>query len=48
VTSIDHRTTRDLAELVRVLSTLKAGDVVTVGYRRGQTYGEETVELVPR
>jgi len=48
VTSIDHRSTRDLAELVRVLSTLKAGDVVTVGYRRGKVYGEETVELVPR
>jgi hypothetical protein len=46
ITSIDNRTTRDLAELVRVLSTYHAGTVVTVGYRRGKVYGEEVVELV--
>ncbi|HYE61165.1 MAG TPA: PDZ domain-containing protein [Phycisphaerales bacterium] len=48
VTSIDHKTVRDLAELVRVLSTYHAGTTVTVGYRRGKVYGEEVVELVAK
>jgi S1-C subfamily serine protease len=48
VTSIDNRTTRDLAELVRVLSAYRPGDIVTVAYRRGKNYGETPVELVPR
>jgi hypothetical protein len=48
VTSIDHRATRDLAELVRVLSEYKPGDVVEVAYRRGKLYGTTKVTLVAR
>lgn len=48
ITSIDHRATRDIAELVRVLSGYKPGDIVEVGYRRGKIYGNTSVTLVAR
>jgi hypothetical protein len=48
ITSIDHRATRDVAELVRVLSGYKPGDTVEVGYRRGKIYGTTSVTLVAR
>lgn len=48
ITSIDHRATRDIAELVRVLGPYKVGQVVEVAYRRGRNYGVAEVELVPR
>jgi hypothetical protein len=48
ITSVDHRSTRDVAEMVRVLSAYKPGDKVEVGYRRGKLYGVTTVTLVAR
>ena len=48
ITSIDHRATRDIAELVRVLSAYKPGDTVEVGYRRGKLYQTTSVTLVAR
>lgn len=48
ITSIDHRATRDIAEMVRVLGGLRVGQKVEVAYRRGKVYGEVEVELVGR
>jgi hypothetical protein len=45
--SVDGRPTREMAELVRVLSQLKVGDVVEVAYVRGRLRGVVRVELVP-
>ena len=36
ITSVKQRPTRDMAELVRVLGSLKPGETVTVGFRRGK------------
>ncbi len=46
--SIDAKPTRDLAELVRVLGTYKAGDQVLLEVRRGQAIKEFRVTLVAR
>lgn len=46
ITAIDGRATRDLAELVRVLSTCKPGQQVEVEYRRGKLHRTTTVTLV--
>ncbi|MBO6513856.1 MAG: hypothetical protein JJ974_07835, partial [Phycisphaerales bacterium] len=48
ITSIEGRATRDLHELIRVLGSYGAGEVVTVGWRRGSIHGENEVELLPR
>lgn len=48
ITSIDGRVTRDLHEMIRVLGSYGAGDVVTVGWRRGTIHGENEVELLAR
>jgi hypothetical protein len=48
ITAIDDRPTRDLAELVRVLSSFTPGQVVRVAYRRGSLQGEGEVTLVRR
>jgi len=48
VTSIDSKATRDIAELVRVLSQYQPGDTVEVAYRRGRLYGSANVTLVER
>lgn len=48
MTDIDGRPTRDIAELVRVLSGYRPGDRVTVGLRRGSRVRTETVTLIAR
>lgn len=48
ITAIDGRPTRDLAELVRVLSNYKPGDAVDVEYRRGQRHGSARITLVAK
>ena len=48
VTSVNHRPTRDMAELVRILGKLNPGDAVTVGYRRGRKNGEVVVQLLAK
>ncbi|MGJ8636264.1 MAG: TPR end-of-group domain-containing protein [Phycisphaerales bacterium] len=48
ITSIEGRATRDLHEMIRVLGSYRAGDVVTVGWRRGTIHGENEIELLAR
>lgn len=48
ITSIEGRATRDLHEMIRVLGSYGAGDVVTIGWRRGTIHGENEVELLAR
>jgi hypothetical protein len=48
ITAIDGKATRDIAELVRVLSQHNVGDEVEVSYRRVRIYGSTRVRLVPR
>lgn len=48
VTSVNHRPTRDMAELVRILGKLTPGESVNVGYRRGKRNGETTVQLIAK
>lgn len=48
ITDIDGRPTRDMAELVRVLSSYSPGDRVTVGLRRSTRARTETVTLVAK
>lgn len=48
VTSIDNRPTREMAELVRVLSTYNPGDTVEVGFRRGSKHSAVTWTLTPK
>jgi hypothetical protein len=48
ITAIEGRPTRDMAELVRVLSDYSVGDTVEVSYRRGKNHGEAQVTLVPK
>jgi hypothetical protein len=47
ITSIDNRPTREMAELVRVLSTYKPGDKVEIGYRRGKNHSSVLWTLTP-
>lgn len=47
ILAIDERPTRDLAELVRVLSGYEPGAEVTVSYRRGSLMREAAVTLLP-
>ena len=48
ITGIEGRATRDLHELIRVLGSYGAGDVVLVSWRRGTIHGENEVELLGR
>lgn len=48
LTAIDGKPVRDLAELVRVLSGYKPGDVVEVSYRRGRSAGAAKMTLDKR
>jgi len=48
ITGIDGKATRDIAELVRVLSAYKVGDEVEVEYRRVKKFATTKVKLVPR
>jgi len=48
ITSVNHRPTRDMAELVRVLGSLKPGDTVPVAYRRGKRHGEAECVLLEK
>lgn len=48
ITSIDGKPVRDIAELVRVLSGYKVGDVVEVEYRRVRRFGSTKVTLVEK
>ncbi len=48
ITDIDGHSTRDMAELVRVLGTYKPGDEVAVGIRRGSKVKTETVALIAK
>lgn len=48
ITSIEGRATRDLHEMIRVLGSYRAGDVVTVGWRKGSLHGENEIELLAR
>lgn len=48
ITDIDGRSTRDIAELVRVLGGYKPGDKVQVGIRRGKRFKTEPITLVAK
>ncbi len=48
VTAIDGRPTRDLPELIRVLSSYRPGQTVEVSYRRGKLHGTANVTLVEK
>jgi hypothetical protein len=48
VVSVDHRSTRDIAELVRVLSKYTPDTEVEVDYRRGRLYKTTKVTLVTK
>lgn len=47
ICAINGRPTRDIAELVRVLSEFQVGDTVTISYRRGSRHGAVDLTLVP-
>jgi S1-C subfamily serine protease len=48
ITAINGRPTREMAELVRVLSQFSPGEAVEVSYRRGSRHGEVSVTLVTK
>lgn len=48
ITAVGGQATRDVSELVRVLSTKKPGDEVVISYRRRSQPGEATIKLIPR
>jgi len=48
ITHINDRPTRDLQELIRVLSDYMPGETVTLTHRRGRVYSTSDVELLPR
>ena len=48
ITAIDARPTRDMHELIRVLSTYQPGQTVTISYRRGTVHSTTRAELVRR
>lgn len=48
ITHINNRPTRDLQELIRILSDYAAGETVTLTHRRGRVYATSDVELLPR
>ncbi|MFK7760179.1 MAG: hypothetical protein AB8C13_09545 [Phycisphaerales bacterium] len=48
ITAIEGRPTRDLHELIRVLGSYGAGEVVTVHWRRGTLHNQSEVELIKR
>ncbi|MDX2132257.1 MAG: PDZ domain-containing protein [Planctomycetota bacterium] len=48
ITAVGGRPTRDLAELVRVLSSFEPGEAVEVSYRRVRLVGTTTVTLVAK
>lgn len=48
ITDIDGHSTRDMAELVRVLGQYKPGDSVPIGLRRGAKIRTETLTLVAK
>ncbi|MCC6676253.1 MAG: PDZ domain-containing protein [Phycisphaerales bacterium] len=47
ISAINGRPTRDIAELVRVLSDFQVGQTVTINYRRGSRHGTLELVLVP-
>jgi len=48
ITAVGGQATRDVSELVRVLSMKKPGEEVVVTYRRRTQPGEATIKLIPR
>lgn len=48
ITHINNRPTRDLQELIRILSDYPPGETVTLTHRRGRVYSTSDVELLPR
>ncbi len=48
ITAINGRPTRDLSELIRVLSDYLPGESVTLSHRRGRVHSTSQVELLPR
>jgi hypothetical protein len=48
ITAVNARPTRDLAELIRILSDYQPGDTVTLSHRRGRVRGTSEVVLLPR
>ncbi len=48
ITGIDGRPTRDMAELVRVLSDYSPGDTVEISYRRRAQHGSTHIALVEK
>ncbi|MEM9372788.1 MAG: PDZ domain-containing protein, partial [Planctomycetota bacterium] len=48
ITHINGRPTRDLQELIRILSDYLPGETVTLSHRRGRVYSTSDVELLPR
>lgn len=48
ITAVGGQSTRDIADLIRVLGEKKPGDEVIVTYRRRSQSGEALIRLVPR
>lgn len=48
MTALNGKPVRDIAELVRVLSSMAPGETVTVSYRRGKKTGETSVVLIAK
>lgn len=48
ITAVNNRPTRDLNELIRVLSDYAPGDTVTLSHRRGRVHHTSEVTLQPR
>jgi hypothetical protein len=48
MTALNGKPVRDVAELVRVLSTMAPGETVTVSYRRGKKTGETSIVLIAK
>lgn len=48
ITAINNRPTRDLHELIRVLSDYAPGDTITLSHRRGRLHHTSEVTLLPR
>jgi len=48
ITGIDGRPTRDMAELVRVLSDYDPGDTVEISYRRRDQHGSSEITLIEK
>jgi len=48
ITGINGRACRDVAELVRILTSMRVGDIAEVEYRRVRILGTATITLSAR